>query len=117
LRLTTDGHRASRGLSATAELLVATMRYDSVYLTCSKKLTGSQLRPPHGTNKKLKCETKIKPMRVIGPVQSRCHEGSTVGAVLNAYSPLTCVETPKCSPYICCFYTTVLYFKRLRLLK
>jgi len=31
-----------------------------VYLTCSKKLTGSQLRPPHGTNKKLKCETKNK---------------------------------------------------------
>jgi len=23
----------------------------SVYLTCSKKLTGSQLSPPHGTNK------------------------------------------------------------------
>ena len=22
--------------------------YDSVYLTCSKKLTGSQLSPPHG---------------------------------------------------------------------
>ena len=39
---------------------VTTIRYDSVYLTCSKKLTGSQLRPPHGTNKKLKCETKNK---------------------------------------------------------
>ena len=25
-----------------------TIRYDSVYLTCSKKLTGSQLSPPHG---------------------------------------------------------------------
>ena len=24
-----------------------TIRYDSVYLTCSKKLTGSQLSPPH----------------------------------------------------------------------
>jgi len=47
-----------------------------VYLTCSKKLTGSQLSPPHGTNKKLKCETKNKMMSVIGPVQSRCHEGS-----------------------------------------
>ena len=35
-----------------------TIRYDTVYLTCSKKLTGSQLSPPHGTNKKLKCETK-----------------------------------------------------------
>ena len=25
-----------------------TIRYDSVYLTCSKKLTGSQLSLPHG---------------------------------------------------------------------
>jgi len=31
-----------------------TIRYDSVYLTCSKKLTGSQLISlPHGINKKL----------------------------------------------------------------
>jgi len=36
-----------------------TIRYDSVYLTCSKKLTGSQLSPSHGTNKKLKCEIKF----------------------------------------------------------
>jgi len=50
-----------------------------VYLTCSKELTGSQLSLPHGTNKKLKCETKNKTMSMIGPVQSRCHEGSTVG--------------------------------------
>jgi len=56
-----------------------TIRYDSVYLTCSKKLTGSQLSLPHGINKKLKCETKNKTMSVIGPVQSRCHEGSPVG--------------------------------------
>ena len=56
-----------------------TIRYDSVYLTCSKKLTGSQLSPPHGTNKKIKCETKNKTMSMIGPVQSRCHEGITVG--------------------------------------
>jgi len=27
-----------------------TIRYDSVYLTCSKKLTDSQLRLPHGIN-------------------------------------------------------------------
>ena len=40
-------------------------RYDSVYLTCSKKLTGSQLSPPHGTIKKLKCETKNKTMSMI----------------------------------------------------
>ena len=43
------------------------IRYDSVYLTCSKKLTGSQLSLPHGINKKLKCETKKKMMSVIGP--------------------------------------------------
>jgi len=56
-----------------------TIRYDSVYLTCSKKLTGSQLSLPYGTNKKLKCETKNKTMSIVGPVQSRCHEGSPVG--------------------------------------
>jgi len=56
-----------------------TTRYNSVYLTCSKKLMGSQLSPPHGTNKTLKCETKNKTMSMIGPVQSRCHEGSPVG--------------------------------------
>ena len=48
-------------------VLYVTIRYDSVYLTCSKKLTGSQLSPPHGTNKKLKCETKNKTMNMIGP--------------------------------------------------
>ena len=30
------------------------LRYNSVYLTCIKKLTGSQLSLPHGTNKKIK---------------------------------------------------------------
>ena len=33
------------------------IRYDSVNLTCNKKLTGSQLSLPHGISKKLKCET------------------------------------------------------------
>ena len=51
-----------------------TIRYDSVYLTCSKKLTGSQLSLPHAINKKLKCETKNEMMSVIGPVQSRYRE-------------------------------------------
>ena len=32
-----------------------TIRYDSVYLTCSRKLTGSQLSLPHGTNKNKMC--------------------------------------------------------------
>ena len=50
-----------------------------MYLTCSKKLTGSQLSLPHGTNKKLKCETKNKMMSVIGPIQSHYHEGSPAG--------------------------------------
>ena len=40
-----------------------TIRYNSVYLTCSKKLTGSQLSLPHGMNKKLKRETKNKLMK------------------------------------------------------
>jgi len=30
------------------------IQYDSVYLTCSKKLTGSQLSLPHGINKEMK---------------------------------------------------------------
>ena len=51
-----------------------TIRYDSGYLTCSKKLTGSQLSLPHGINRKLKCETKNKMMSVISPVRSRYHE-------------------------------------------
>jgi len=50
-----------------------TIRYDSVYLTCSTQLTGSELSLPHGINKKLKCETKNKLMNVIGPIQSRYH--------------------------------------------
>jgi len=50
------------------------IRFDSVYLTCSKKLTGSQLSLPHAVNKKLKCETENKMMSVIVPVQSRYHE-------------------------------------------
>ena len=52
----------------------APLMHDSVYLTCSKKLTGSQLTLPHGINKKLKCETKHKMVSVIGPVQSRYRE-------------------------------------------
>jgi len=49
--------------NALASINVAnpvTIRYDSVYLTCSKKLTVSQLSLPHGTNeKKLKEKLKI----------------------------------------------------------
>jgi len=51
-----------------------TIRYDSVYLTCSKNLTGSQLSLPHGINKKLKCETKNKMMSALGPVQFHYRE-------------------------------------------
>jgi len=50
------------------------IRYDGVYLTCSKKLTGSQLSLPNRINKKLKCETKNKMISMIGPVQSHYHE-------------------------------------------
>ena len=50
------------------------VRYDSAYLTCSKKLTGIQLSLPHGINKKLKCETNNKMMSMIGLVQSHYRE-------------------------------------------
>jgi len=49
-----------------------------LYLTCSKKLTGSQLNLARN-KQKLKCETKHKMMSVIRPVQSRYHEGGPVG--------------------------------------
>jgi len=40
--------------------------YDSGYLTCSKKLTGSQLSLPHGINKqKIKCECEIGSVRAM----------------------------------------------------
>jgi len=55
------------------------IQYDSVYLTCSKKLTGSELSLPHRMNKKLKCETRNKMMSMLGPVQSHYREGSPVG--------------------------------------
>jgi len=58
---------------SVSSLKYDTMRY-SVYLTCSKKLTGSQLSLPDEINKKIKCETKNKMMSVIGPVQSRYRE-------------------------------------------
>jgi len=61
----------------TAAIFAVTIRYDSGYLTCSKKLTGSQLSLPHGTNKKLECETKNKMMSIIGPVQSRYREAES----------------------------------------
>ena len=56
-----------------------TIRYDTVYLTCIKKLTDSQLSLQHGTNKNVK-EKKLKNklMSVISPAQSHYHEGSPV---------------------------------------
>jgi len=46
------------------------LRHDSVYLTCSRKPTGSQLSLPHGINKKLKSKTKNKLMSMIGPSEA-----------------------------------------------
>jgi len=68
------------------------MRYDSVHLTCSKKLTGSQLSHKHGTNKTLKRETTNKTMSMIDPVQSSCHEGSPVGKTKVRWEGLTVEE-------------------------
>jgi len=42
----TDGR--TDGRTDRQNSYINTIRYDSVYLTCSKKLTGSQLSPPHG---------------------------------------------------------------------
>jgi len=43
------------------------VRYDTIVcIYRAVKMTGSQLSPPHGTNEKLKCETKNKTMSVIG---------------------------------------------------
>ena len=51
------------------------IRYDTVYLTCTKKLRDSQLSLPYGTNKKYKRKkTENKLMSVISLVQSHDHE-------------------------------------------
>jgi len=69
-------------LSHTGPSLI-TIRYDSVYLTCSKKLTGSQLSLPYGMNKMVKekklKKTKNKLMSMVSLVQSHYHEGSSMG--------------------------------------
>jgi len=46
------------------------------YLMCSKKLTCSQLSPPHGTNRKTREKWTKNRSRSISPVQSHDHEGS-----------------------------------------
>ena len=56
-----------------------TIRYDTVYSTCSKKLTDSQLSLPHGMNKNVKKTIKNKLMSVISLVQPHDHEGSPMG--------------------------------------
>jgi len=42
-----------------------TIRYDTVYLMCSKKLTCNQLSLPNGTEKIKRKRTKHKPMRIV----------------------------------------------------
>jgi len=46
--------------------LSLTIRYDSVYLTCSKKLTSSQLSVPHGINKITKARLLKKRVHGFG---------------------------------------------------
>jgi len=56
-----DNNYAEQGTNPSQSGFASYMiRYDTIvgYLTCSKKLTGSQLSLPHRTNKKLECETK-----------------------------------------------------------
>jgi len=64
-----------------------TIRYDTVYLTFSKKLTDSQLRLPHGTNKNVKEKLKINcMMSMISPVhQSHYHQKIPVHGMQNRY--------------------------------
>ena len=51
-------HLQSECIAISETVKVNTIRYDSVYLTCSKKLTDSQLTLLHGTNNKYKRKTK-----------------------------------------------------------
>jgi len=81
-----SSRRAVTRLYHMASLIGYTMQYNSMYLTCSKKLTASQLSLPQGINKKLKCETKNNMVSVIGPVQSRCREAVVSGKFLQHYS-------------------------------
>ena len=47
-----------------------TIRYDIVYLMCGKKLTCSQLSPPHTTTEKFKKKrTKIRLRSMVSPVE------------------------------------------------
>jgi len=57
-----SGWSQSPYLLATAKLtsMEPDLWYDTVYLTCSKKLTCSQLSPPQGTNRKIKEKNKLK---------------------------------------------------------
>ena len=78
-QLNTVGNFYGKAVNLSGQLCVqcasttVTIR-QCVYLTCSKKLTGSQLSLPHRINKKLRCETNNKMMSVKGPVQSRYRE-------------------------------------------
>ena len=67
-RLFTTVRIGCHGLKNPDNIYNNMIQFNSVYLTCSKKLTGSQLSLPHEINKKLKCETKNKLMSVTGPV-------------------------------------------------
>ena len=56
-------HKDTRSLNTALKppcTQLLNIQYDSVYLTCSKKLTDSQLSLPHGTNKKCKIKRKNK---------------------------------------------------------
>ena len=56
--LAADGIRDGNKINTSSHSDYDTVRYDSVYLTCSRKLAGSQLSLPYGINKILKRETK-----------------------------------------------------------
>jgi len=61
-------HMRRHTMSQCHTILYTYNTYNSVYLTCSKKLTDSQLSLPHGTKKNVKEKTKNKLMSVISVI-------------------------------------------------
>jgi len=67
---TVQQHRNSKQRQIAKKEKENTIQYDSVYLTCSKKLMCNQLSSPHATNRRIKEKrTKNKSKSKSGPVR------------------------------------------------
>ena len=66
-------HPVTQCYCVAKAMLCYTIRYYSVYLTCSKKLTGSQLSLPHGTYRKTKGKGTKNKSRTCGDSITRDH--------------------------------------------